>query len=285
MNNDTSSSKCYGRRMKYVDVYLVVVIIVLFSSISAFAFTVTPLDGLISRKNHYYHQGQQQQQGRNQQPIIAPISSLRKAQASSSEDLSSLKKVSEEDEDVPIPFLDRAENSFVECYADSIITVKGIEYTIGIPCDYCVALCYLDQNKNLLPIELDDDLMDDVFPFAESIVSEEFDEELVLQRTPQTLTLVGELEDDDDDDDDFDEDDDDEEYNGKDEVELLITFDHRGKEYNLVRLLDPVLLVGKVDTERPDLRLLLTQDESEAIMPILENSFLRHHEDGDSIFP
>ena len=130
--------------------------------------------------------------------------------------------------------------------------------------------------------------MDDVFSFAENIVSEEFEEELSLQRTPQTLTLVGELEEDEDDDEDgdfdFDEDGD-EEYNGKDEVELLITFDHRGKEYNLVRLLDPVLMVGKVDPERPDLRLLLTPEESESVMPILENSFLRYHDDGDSVFP
>ena len=262
-----------------------VLVLLLFIISGSFAFTVTPLDGLILRKIHYYQQIAPHRD-RNKQPIISYVSTLRKTLASSSEDLSRVRKASEDD--VPIPFLDRTENSFIECYADSIITVKGIEYTIGIPCDYCVALCYFDENKNLLPIELNDDLMDDVFSFAENIVSEEFEEELSLQRTPQTLTLVGELEEDEDDDEDgdfdFDEDGDDE-YNGKDEVELLITFDHRGKEYNLVRLLDPVLMVGKVDPERPDLRLLLTPEESESVMPILENSFLRYHDDGDSVFP
>jgi hypothetical protein len=51
--------------------------------------------------------------------------------------------------------------------------------------------------------------------------------------------------------------------------------------------MDPVLLVGKVDSERPDLRVLLTPDESEKIMPQLETAFLKYHEeDGpNSILP
>lgn len=194
---------------------------------------------------------------------------------------SSLKRVAEEDEGVPIPFLDRKENSFIECYADSIITVEQVEYTIGVPCDYCVALCFF-EGENLVPVELNDELMNDIFPVAENIVSEEFEEELVLQRTPQTLTLVGELEDDEDDRDDEDDDDD---YNGDEEVEVLLSFEHRDKEYNLVRMLDPVLLVGKIDAERPDLRVLLTPEESEKMMPILEKTFLTYHEDGDSMLP
>mmetsp|Transcript_25550 Transcript_25550/g.55975 ORF Transcript_25550/g.55975 Transcript_25550/m.55975 type:complete len:250 (-) Transcript_25550:50-799(-) len=189
----------------------------------------------------------------------------------------SLKRVAEEDEGVPIPFLDRSENSFIECYADSIITVDGIEYTIGVPCDYCVALCYF-EGENLLPVELNDDLMNDIFPIAENIVEEEFEEELTLQRTPQTLTLVGELEDDDEELED-DDDDDDDDGSDEEEVEVLMTFDHRGKEFNLVRLLDPVLLVGKPDPERADLRVLLTPKESEKIMPILEKTFLTYHDD------
>ena len=189
-----------------------------------------------------------------------------------------LTRVPEEDEGVPIPFVDRTENSFIEAYADSIITVEGIDYTIGVPCDYCVALCYM-EGENLVPVELNDDLMDDIFPVAENIVSEEFDEELVLQRTPQALTLVGELEDDDIDDDEYDDSD------GDEEVEVLLSFEHREKEFNLVRLLDPVLLVGKNDSERPDLRVLLTPEESEKVMPILENVFLTYHEAGKSILP
>merc|ERR1712232_1288300 len=124
-----------------------------------------------------------------------------------------------------------------------------------------------------------DDLMDDIFPIAENIVSEEFEEELALQRTPQALTLVGELEDDDIEDEEY------EDFDGDEDVEVLLSFEHRGKEFNLVRLLDPVLLVGKNDSERSDLRVLLTPEESEKVMPILENVFLTSHEAGKSILP
>ncbi|GAX09476.1 hypothetical protein FisN_6Lh145 [Fistulifera solaris] len=187
-------------------------------------------------------------------------------------------------EGVPIPFIDG--KSFIECYADSIATVNGVEYTIGFPCDYAVALCYLDEDSQLIPVELDDEMMDDVFPLAESIVAEEFGEELILQRTPQTLTLVGELEDDDDEDE-FEEDDElsmdeDEE---EEEVEVLLSFEHRGKEFNLVRILDPVLLVGKQCPDMPDNRLMLTPHESELVMPTLEQLFLEYHEDPDALLP
>ena len=195
-------------------------------------------------------------------------------------------RVQEEDEGVAIPFLDTTENSFIECYADSIAMVGGIEYTIGVPCDYCVALCYFDPNGNLVPVELHDKLMDDIYPVAENIVLEEFGEELSLQRTPQTLTLVGELEEDEDDsEDDLEDDEDDEDedspYGGEEDVEVLLSFEHRGTEFNLVRLLDPVLLVGKRDPERSDMRNLLTPEESDRIMPILEDMFLQFHEERD----
>jgi len=217
---------------------------------------------------------------RQTSPIQTVETSLVSLSASQSDSSPIFERVSEEDEGVPIPFLDRTENSFIECYADSVITIKKSQYTIGVPCDYCVALCYF-EGENLIPVELNDDLMNDIFPIAENIVSEEFDEELVLQRTPQTLTLVGELEDDENDRDE-EEDDDDDDLNGE-EVEVLLTFDHRDKEFNLVRMLDPVLLVGKTDAERPDLRILLTLEESEKIMPILEKTFLNYHDDGDSM--
>jgi hypothetical protein len=190
-----------------------------------------------------------------------------------------LQRIASEDEGVPIPFVDVKGNSFIECFADSIATINGVEYTIGVPCDYSVALCYFDENEQLIPVELDDEMMDDVFPIAENIVSDEFGEELALQRTPQTLTLVGELEEDDDEDDEDDEDDDMED--GEEEVEILLSFEHRGKEFNLVRLLDPVLLVGKADTESPDRRLLLSPEESDAVMPVLEDMFLEFHEERD----
>ena len=211
-------------------------------------------------------------------PMLAVPPSVSLMASKSDSSSPTFQKIDDDDEGVAIPFLDRAENSFIECYADSVITVDKVKYTIGVPCDYCVALCYF-EGETLLPVELTDDLMDDIFPVAENIVGEEFEEELVLQRTPQTLTLVGELEEDDDDRD--GEDDDRDEFNGEEEVEVLLSFEHRGKDYNLVRMLDPVLLVGKTDPERPDLRVLLTPDESEKIMPILEKTFLTYVDDDE----
>lgn len=56
-----------------------------------------------------------------------------------------------------------------------------------------------------------------------------------------------ELEDgeDEDDDDDYGDDINDSE----EEVEILVSFEEEGREYHLVRLLDPVLLVGKVNVK------------------------------------
>lgn len=194
-----------------------------------------------------------------------------------------MKRVSEEDEGVPIPFLAEDGTSFIECYADAIATVGGVEYTIGLPCDHCVALGYMEDDK-LIPIELNDELMDDVFPIAENIVNDEFGEDLALQRTPKTLTLVGELEDEEDDEDEDDEDDDYDD-DSEEQVEVLLSFDHRDREFLLVRYFDPVLLVGKPSPERPDMRVLLTLEESERLMPILETAFIKLQNDGDSMLP
>jgi hypothetical protein len=91
-------------------------------------------------------------------------------------------------------------------------------------------------------------------------------------RTPQTLTLVGELEEDDEVD--YDDDNENDDEDESQQVEVLLSFDHRGTDYNLVRMLDPILLVGKADPSSPTNRLLLTPDEAEVVMPIIEEMFL-----------
>lgn len=187
-----------------------------------------------------------------------------------------------EESDTPIPFIDPESGSFIECYIDSVATVKGVDYSIGSPCDYSVALCFFDEDGQLNPVELDDEeLMDEVFPIAEEIVEDEFGEELALMKTPQTLTLVGELElgGDEDDEYEFDED---EMGDEEEEVEILLSFEHDGKEFNLVRLLDPVLLVAKPDKDNPQSRLLLNVEESESVMPFLEEMMLDYQEEMDA---
>lgn len=183
-----------------------------------------------------------------------------------------------EDDDQVMAFMDRSEENGIDCYVDSYATLDGIEYTIGSPCDYAVALCYFEDDEQLVPIELDDPLMDDVFPIAEGIIEDEFGEELVLIRTPQTLTLVGELEESESDEDDGDEDGDGVNET-EEEVEILVSFEEEGQEYHLVRLLDPVLLVGKAGNENT--RILLTPEESDIVMPKLEEMFMTYQEERD----
>jgi hypothetical protein len=188
-----------------------------------------------------------------------------------------------DDDDTSIPFLDPTSNGFIECYADSIAIVDGIEYTIGNPCDTSVSLCYFDKGDNLVPIDLDDPMMDKIFPLCASIVEDEFGEELVLERTPQTLTLVGELEEEDDEEEDDEDNEDDDVSDEEEEVEILLSFEEEDVEYVLVRLLDPVLLVGKAsEDENQHKCILLSEDEADKIMPALEKMFLEYQEEIDS---
>lgn len=197
--------------------------------------------------------------------------------------------VPREQEDIPIAFLEHGSStSYIECFADCTCTLLDDDqatttYTIGVPCDTTVALCYSsssnsEEEEQLIPISMDDTKrMDDVFPVAKAIVAEEFGDELSLERTPQTLTLVGEL------DDDFDEEEEDDEEVGEAEeaVEVLLSFDHRDVDYHLVRILDPVLIVGKEDkTDETGMerRILLTLEESQKVMPTLERLFLEYSE-------
>lgn len=159
----------------------------------------------------------------------------------------------DEDDDSVISFIDYDTDGekAIDCYVDSIATLNGVNYTIGVPCDYAVALCYFESEGQLVPIELDDPLMDDIFPVAEGIIEDEFGEELVLLRTPQTLTLIGELEETEtDEDEDEDMDDMEDAEDTEEEVEILVSFEEEEREYHLVRLLDPILLVGKVSLRR-----------------------------------
>ena len=50
-------------------------------------------------------------------------------------------------------------------------------------------------------------------------------------------------------------------------------------------MLDPMLLVGKADKEQTQNRLLLTPEESDKVMPILEEMFLEYREERDDLAP
>mmetsp|Transcript_38 Transcript_38/g.56 ORF Transcript_38/g.56 Transcript_38/m.56 type:complete len:260 (+) Transcript_38:91-870(+) len=200
--------------------------------------------------------------------------------ASTKKQRNSLQKLPET-ETKQVPFIDSETESFIECFIDSVATLDEVEYAIGAPCDYSVALCYFEDDDQLVPIELDEELMDEVFPIAERIVEDEFGDELMLQRTPQTLTLVGELEEDEDENEDDILFDDDSDAELEEEVEILLSFEHNDAEFHLVRLLDPVLLVGKAHPDGEDKRFLLTPEESDKVMPELEEIFLAYQDVDD----
>lgn len=75
-------------------------------------------------------------------------------------------------------------------------------------------------------------------------------------------------------DEDDDEDSDGDVDESEEEVEILVSFEEEGQEYHLVRLLDPVLLVGKIGNENT--RILLTPEESDIVMPKLESMFMNY---------
>ena len=187
--------------------------------------------------------------------------------------------------DEPLAFIDLfgpGEPRWIDVDPDYIIQLNGVEYTVGVPCDYSVAICYYDDDDQLVPVDIDSELMDDIFPICKDIIQEEFGDELVLARTPQTLTLVGELEEgeseDDGSDDAYDEFIDENDIPDEDEedVEMLLAFEVDSVEYNLVKLLDPVMLVAKRDSQNR--YLILDEEESETVLPQLEEMFVQLEE-------
>lgn len=136
------------------------------------------------------------------------------------------------------------------------------------PVDNAVDIAFIEEDEDgeegLVLIESDDDLMDQLFPIAKELVEQDEAAKLALYRTPATLTLAGNLGIDDDVDEDNEDDEEEEEA-----ADLLLSFDFEGKEYNLVRPTDLMLLVGKADTDNEEGRVLINDEESETIMPTL----------------
>ena len=109
--------------------------------------------------------------------------------------------------------------------------------------DPAVAICFFDDDESLIPIDVDDEAMDELYAVAASLLEEE---DLFLQRTATTLTLQGDLEVDEDFEamneqfEDEAEEDDDTEF-----VEVLAEFEHKDQDYSVVRIANPFLLIAK----------------------------------------
>eukprot|EP00546_Thalassionema_frauenfeldii_P012807 CAMPEP_0178915260 /NCGR_PEP_ID=MMETSP0786-20121207/11923_1 /TAXON_ID=186022 /ORGANISM="Thalassionema frauenfeldii, Strain CCMP 1798" /LENGTH=187 /DNA_ID=CAMNT_0020588341 /DNA_START=272 /DNA_END=832 /DNA_ORIENTATION=+ len=163
----------------------------------------------------------------------------------------------------PIAFLDPddSENAIM-CHVDAIARIDDVDYSVGFPCDHAVDFAYVDKIDNeegLILVENDDPIVDELFPICKQILAKEYPTKITLHRTPATLTLKGDLG--------IEENEDDE--NDVEVADILLTTEHNGKEYKLVRPTDIMLLVGRVNEENKEQRILINDDESDEVMPAL----------------
>jgi len=160
----------------------------------------------------------------------------------------------------PIPFTESSPTTskgepIVECYVDAIATIDNTQYMVGHTCDHAIDIVFIDEEDELVPIEIEDDLMDDIFPMAAKAMKEEFPD-CTLRRTPASLTLEGDLGEEDEEDDEA-------------TAELLVTFEYDGTEYNVVRPFDLMLLVATTDENNPEQNILIDDEKAEEVMPTL----------------
>ena len=161
------------------------------------------------------------------------------------------------------------EESVIECYVDAIAKINDVDYSVGFPVDHAVDIAVIEEDEDgeegLTLLETDEPIMDKLFAIAKQMIEQDKDAKLALYRTPATLTLAGNLGMDDDEDEDNEEEDED----GVVAADLLLSFEYEGQEYNLVKPTDLMLLVGKEDGDNKEQRVLITDEESEELMPTL----------------
>ena len=117
----------------------------------------------------------------------------------------------------------------------------------------------------------DDKAFSQALSVAGEVFEEEFEGECILMPTSGVLTVTGEW--------DFNEEEE-EADEGKEEddeepVEMLLAFDFNDREYNVVRLIDPVMLVGRVTKgEGGEERVTLLGEDDGDAMERIEEAFL-----------
>ena len=116
---------------------------------------------------------------------------------------------------------------------------QEMEEVLEIGADEMEALMQAEDDDMIEPIDNEDPFLDEVYLVAKDLVEEQFDEDCELLRTAVTLTISGEI--------DFDDDDAElgELSDDEDAVQVLAEFEYEDKQYDLVRVLDPMLLLGK----------------------------------------
>mmetsp|Transcript_1275 Transcript_1275/g.1639 ORF Transcript_1275/g.1639 Transcript_1275/m.1639 type:complete len:219 (-) Transcript_1275:8-664(-) len=168
-----------------------------------------------------------------------------------------LRDASEDEAKIIYSFVDPKSQTSIDCYIDKIAEINEEQYLVGYPIDDCVSIT-IEDNDELVPIPLNDPLIDSVFEdFQKSLKDENNNYE--LKRTPVTLTLAG-LEDDSEmkyDFDDSDLDDDDVE-----EVELVSELELNNVTFRLLKYVVPIWIIAKKDGENLQ---LLDDDEDEKV--------------------
>jgi len=187
----------------------------------------------------------------------------------------------------------------IECYLDCMAIIDDVEYAVAYPRDWCVAIATENEDGILDPMDPTDPFMDELYPVMAETLRED---DIELLRTPVTFTLQGEFEDDDetgeededwiDDDDEELEDDNDEDAeldmapedfeieegvepkpsnnleDFEEEADLIATFWYNDKEYSLLKMLDPVLIVAKQISGNK--YQLIGEEEAEKVNPKVE---------------
>lgn len=150
------------------------------------------------------------------------------------------------DTDFQVCLRDPDTDRSLECELLETVEYAGRLYASMTPIDTPVAIAVID-NGIMLEIE-DEDLLMDLLPTAQAVASEM---DLNLQNTAVTMTISGDLDElvefdesklglDEESDSAMDDDDDD----ADDAAEVLLSFGHEGETYYIVRLLEPVFIVG-----------------------------------------
>ena len=211
-----------------------------------------------------------------------------------------LAKLSQPEMNVRVPFVEPSLDSTsksIDCIMHYRVEIDDENYIIATPYDHEVAIACEEENKEIKIIDPSSPQMKELFEISSSFLEEMFGTNLVLRNTPQTLTIMGDLDlvckniqegkpiDEyihkdfvnsfrdmeiplDPQDDDIGEDESD------NAAERLFSFEHKGYVYLLIRMLEHFIIVGKEDPSSLTPRhLLLTPEESKRVIPKITELF------------
>uniref|UniRef100_A0A7S4VUZ6 Uncharacterized protein n=1 Tax=Ditylum brightwellii TaxID=49249 RepID=A0A7S4VUZ6_9STRA len=96
--------------------------------------------------------------------------------------------------DLPVPFIDPDGNNFIDCIMVYMVDFEGETYVLATPREKSAAVCYEnEEDGSIVMLDSDDDENIEIFEMAAAKLSKIFDDEVMLKRTPRTLTISGNL--------------------------------------------------------------------------------------------